>query len=274
MKIEDIIPAPMDGYPISGGPANCHKYWMGEDSEEQFRKRGHPVYGDQDIVYRFNSRGFRGPEFEQSAQIGMISIGCSWVFGHALRAEDTFHELFAARLRQETRMSVVNWNLGISGSSGDCVARTLHLTVPRLNPDIVLVLFPKLARREYVSAHGVIMNYNPSAIPWNISIKQIFERFAALSSANDDLVNFFRNYKSIEALLADRCWLFTFTELGALGQMKEHLDPERYAGAYRFVDRARDHAHPGPETHRIICDRFWTKFVENGGLSRFVKDPQ
>jgi hypothetical protein len=269
MKIDEIIP--MEGYPVSGLRSNCETYWMATlDTEEEFRKRGHPIYGDRDIIYRYNSRGFRGPEFEQDAEIGIISIGCSWVFGAGIPAEHTFHELFAARLRDETGMSVVNWNLGIAGTGNDYVARMLHLTVPRLIPDIVLVLFPQLARREYVSAHGIKINFTPSAIAWDISSKQIFEHFAALSSGLDDQLNLFRNYKSIEALLADRCWLFSFTDFSEIGKMNDHLDPRKYAGDYSIVDRARDHAHPGPETHRLIFDRFWTRFVETGGLSKLA----
>jgi hypothetical protein len=269
MKIDDIIPT--DDYPVSGLRTNFQTHWMATlDTEEAFRKRGHPIYGEQDIIYRFNSRGFRGPEFEQNGQIGMISIGCSWVFGAGIPLEHTFHELFAARLREETGMTVVNWNLGRSGSGNDYVARILHLTVPRLKPDIVLVLFPQFARREYAAAHGAMVTYNPSAIPWDITGKLIMDKFAALSSTYDDQLNFYRNYKSIESLLVNRCWLFSFTNLHELGMMKEHLDPERYVGEYRFVDRARDHGHPGPQTHRLIFDRFWTKFAETGGLSRLA----
>jgi hypothetical protein len=269
MKIEDVLPT--DDYPIGCWRTNCHSYWMTMmDTEEEFRKRGHPIYGDRDIIYSYNSRGFRGPEFEQDAQIGMISIGCSWVFGDGIPMQHTFHELFAARLRDETGMSVVNWNLGVCGAGNDYVARMLHLTVPRLNPDLVLAMFPRFARREYISAHGAKMSYVPSAVPTDITTKQIMEHFAALSSPYDDQLNFFRNYKSIEALLADRCWLFSCTDLNELAKMKEHVDSERYAGPYRFVDRARDHLHPGPETHRLIFDRFWTKFVETGGLSRLT----
>jgi hypothetical protein len=32
----------------------------------------------------------------------------------------------------------------------------------------------------------------------------------------------------------------------------------------RIVDRARDHVHPGPETHRMMSDVFWTKLVDTG----------
>jgi hypothetical protein len=270
MNIDDILPA--DGFPVSGWRTNCHTYWMPwSDSEKAFRERGHPRYGERDIVYSFNSRGFRGPEFEEDAQIRMASIGCSWVFGHAVPAEHTFHEMFAARLRDQTGMSVVNWNLGVCGASNDYVARMLHQTVDRLNPDIVLVMFTQFARREHFTAHGTIMNYSPSMVPWDPASKEIMEHFGALSSRPDDQLNFFRNYKSVENLLAGRCWLFSFTNHAEVGKIKPHIALNRYAGEFKVIDRARDHAHPGPETHGDIAELFWTKFVETDDVARLAE---
>jgi hypothetical protein len=271
MKLEDIIP--ITGFPITGGPTCCEDKWQGIDSEEQYRKNGHPVYGENDVVYRYNRHGYRGPDFDAVGDIRMISVGCSWVFGVGLAGGDIFHEVFAERLRRETGQSVVNFNLGMSGGSGNYVARMLHTTVDKLDPHIVLVMFPQFARREYMAPHGVRMNITPAFVPKDLVWREIYDHFMGLSSTLDDQLNFYHNYSSVAALLAGRTWLFSFTNKQDFRSMSDYVDHSRYAGEYEFVDRARDNAHPGPNTHRIIADNFWNKFVDTGGLANVTFDP-
>jgi hypothetical protein len=251
--------------PRSGYPENREERWCGQDNLEDYRRRGgHPLYGEDDIRYCYNARGYRCPEFDEEAEIRMISIGCSWGFGVGIPQEATFHERFARRLRLELGATVVNWNLSRPGASNDYIARVLHLAVPRLDPDLILVLFSRLQRREYMTADNRQIYYNPAA-PLEHPVKSHLE---ALSSAYDDQLNFFRNYKSVEGLLADRVWLFSMVNPGQAEPIADHLDPSHRTADLRFVDKARDQTHPGPQTHELIGNAFWTKFVETGGLER------
>jgi hypothetical protein len=239
---------------------------------EEYRKHGgHPVYGEEDIIYRFNSFGYRCVDFTEAAQIRMVSIGCSWVFGVGLAQRDLFHELFAQRLRRELATTVVNWNLGRSGASNDYIARVLHLAVPRLRPHVVLVLFTASNRREYITADNRLMNFN-SLPPQNSHWveRETWTHFNALTNGYDDQLNLFRNYKSVETLLADYVWLFSATNTNDLDlePLAGHLDESHRAKKHRFVDKARDHGHPGPETHKLLADLFWAKFLETGELAQ------
>jgi hypothetical protein len=255
--------------PHSGGPENCEPFWDGTDSLESYLQRGgHPLYGEKDIRYRYNSHGYRCPEFDQDAEIRMVSIGCSWVFGAAVPQDATFHECFARRLRLELEASVVNWNLGRSGTSNDGIARILHLATPNLNPDLVLVLFTRLARREYVNAANYEVRYSPAWRPTHPPIVDAWNHLEALSSAFDDQLNFIRNYKWVESLLADRLWLFSMVDPRHAEPVGDHLDRSRQAGAHRVIDWGRDDGHPGPRTHELIGNLFWEKFVETGGIER------
>jgi hypothetical protein len=239
------------------------------DSLESYRKRGgHPLYGEKDIRYRYNSHGYRCPEFDEDAEIRMVSIGCSWVFGAAVPCEATFHECFARRLRLELEASVVNWNLGRSGTSNDAIARILHLAIPNLNPDLVLVLFTRLGRREYLDAANQELRYIPSRRPTRPPIVDAWNHLEALSSAFDDQLNFIRNYKWVESLLADRLWLFSMIDPRDEERVGAHLDRNHQAAAQRIVDWGRDGAHPGPRTHELIGELFWEKFGETGGTER------
>jgi hypothetical protein len=76
--------------------------------------------------------------------------------------------------------------------------------------------------------------------------KEISAHFAALSSSYDDTLDLFRNYKSAEPLLADRCWCYSLVKPGDEDPIGAHLDRRRQARGHEIVDKARDHAHPGP----------------------------
>jgi hypothetical protein len=255
--------------PRSGCPEGRVEQWVGLDNLADYRKRGgHPLYGENDIDYRYNSRGYRCPEFDTEAQVRVVSIGCSCTFGTGVPQGAIFHELFAERLRRELGCTVVNWNLGRCGAANDSIARVLQLTTSELNPDLVLILFTKFERREYVAANDRGFSYNPGGQSPDPVIREVFGHFAALTSTFDDELNFFRNYKSVEHLLADRLWLFSLHDPSQLKVVAGHLDGTHQAAGLRWLDKARDNGHPGPRTHDLLCQGFWAKFVETGGLDK------
>ncbi len=258
MEIYDFIPAM--GLPRTGHFENREELWCPGDGLEEYRKRGgHPLYGETDIVYRYNSRGYRCPEFDAGAEIRMISIGCSWTFGVGVPQQTIFHERFAELLRKVVGKTVVNWNLGLIGGSNDYIGRVLNMAVPALNPDIVLVLFTWLNRREYMSAHGEPVNYRPNWTPRDRAYREVCKHFAALTSAHDDLLNFYRNYKSVENLLRGRSWAFSFTNEKDMAAVMPYLDLDHLVVRAKIVDSARDMVHPGPATHGQICGNFWDR---------------
>lgn len=268
MDLDSILP--QSDIPRSGYPETCEEFWSIVDTFTKYRKcGGHPLYGERDIVYRYNSRGYRCPEFDQDADIRMISIGCSNTFGHGLPQSAIFHELFAERLRRESGKTVVNWNLGRGGASCDYVARMLHLAVSRLKPDIVLILFPQLSRREYVSAQGRLIHYTSNYFASDPVTREICGHLSALSNAYDDQLNFYRNYKSIESLLAQHPWLYSFADAADAAAVMRYVDQARFVEVTQGIDRARDGAHPGPQTNQAICEGFWNRFVAIGGRDLF-----
>ena len=263
MSLRDPLPA--SGLPITGYPAGQEIEWLFGDSLENFRKNGNPIYGEKDITYRFNSSGYRCPEFNVEADIRILAIGCSCVLGQALPQAAIFHERFAERLRADTGRSVVLWNLGYCGASNDYISRLLHLAVPRLDPHLVLVNFTFGPRREYLSVQNQLIHYNPAFQPPDEVTQGIFGHMAALASRHDDQLNFFRNYKSVASLLAGRRWLFSHVRPEEFAPIAAHLDLSRFVGPLLIVDRARDGRHPGPESHGRLADLYWEKFSDPGG---------
>jgi hypothetical protein len=265
MNLRDLFPT--SGLPPTGYQAGQEVAWLSNDSLENFRQRGgHPLYGEKDITYRFNSLGYRCPEFEVKADVRIVAVGCSYVVGQGLPQPAVFPELFAERLRRESAKKVVVWNLAKCGASNDYISRLLYLAVPRLDPQIVLINFTHGARREYVSVQDRLVTYNPSFEPPDEVTKGIFSQFAALCSPFDDQLNFLKNYKAVESLLAGRQWLFSHIKPQEFEPVAAHLNLSRYAGPLLIVDRGRDGGHPGPESHRRLAENYWAKFTELGGL--------
>jgi hypothetical protein len=267
MSLPNLLPT--SGLPRTGYPPGQEVAWLFKDDLENYRQRGgHPIYGENDIIYRFNSLGYRCPEFDVEADIRIVTVGCSIVVGQALPQPAVFHELFAERLRLESKKRVVLWNLGKCGASNDYISRLLYLAVPRLDPHLVLVNFTYGARREYLSVQNQLMSYNPSFVPSDEVSKGIFNHMAALSSPFDDQLNFFKNYKALEFLLAGRPWLFSHVMPQEFASVIAHMNLSRYAGQLLTIDRARDGGHPGPESHRRIAELYWARFTELGGVSQ------
>jgi len=266
MNLQSIIP--LSEIPKTRHPAERELTWLDTDSREQFQKRGgHPLYGEADVTYSFNSHGYRCPEFESGADIRMISIGCSNTLGVGLPQQAIFHERFAERLRKELSATVVNWNLSMGGASNDYIRRTLYLAVPRLNPHIVLVNFTFVARREYVSVENELVIYLPKVEAPDRVTKEIYGHFVALSSPFDDELNLFQNYKAIESLLHDRLWLYSFVfHRSFMKHVAPHTDPDRFIGHFLKFDDARDGIHPGPKSHEVMYASYWNKFVEMNGV--------
>jgi hypothetical protein len=206
MRLQDIIPA--TGLPRTGYLENTSHAWFGQDSQHSYRHNGgHPLYGESDIEYRLNELGYRSGSFAADADMRIVAVDCSSVFGVGVPESSIFHQLFAERVRTAIGVSVTICDLGVPGTSNDAIVR-LHLAVRVLHSDIVLTLFTHLGRREYLTVHNLYVYYAPTVTARDLVAREIAGHFDALSSTYDDRLNLFRNYKSAEALLAGRQWCF------------------------------------------------------------------
>lgn len=257
------------------GRAPCN--WLWDFERRQFEEKGgHPIYGASDVEYRFNSHGYRCPEFSEIKPLRIVAIGCSYVFGFALPQRAVFPELLRARLESTTGKAVVLWNLAFGGASNDYIARVLQLSVPLLRPDIVLINFTWTSRKEYVAASGEYFNFLPGVDPdWNPVLSECFKHFQALASEGAERLNLFKNYKAVEALLSSKRWLFSAAGPDVFASIDRHIDPSRFVGTLfckgLIRDFARDHQHPGPKMHERLAQLYWQALVARGWIERFAK---
>jgi hypothetical protein len=272
MKLSDLLP--VTSLPLAENRTTPDFRWSPPDTEEAFRKNGgHAVYDGSSITYRLNRHRYRCQEFDDKALVRMVSIGCSYTFGTGLPQEALYHELFADRLRSELKLSVVNWNLGSAAASNNYIARLLHLALPILQPDLVLIFFTHFARREYIAANGQSIMYLPNPLDSDFLLpnpiaRNVHSHMSALISKYDDRLSFFRDYKSIESLLAGRLWAFSFRLPEEASEVAGHLDMRHRIRDFKWFDFARDHSHLGPKTHRAIYECFWEWFDQADGPKR------
>ncbi len=116
-----------------------------------------------------------------------------------------------------------------------------------------------------MTVQGELMTYNPELRPRDAAGRDIYHHLAALTSPGDDRLNLFRNYKSAEALLAGRCWLYSHIRQEELEAVAPHVDRRRYVGVLPPLDLARDGLHPGRASHENLAGLYWRRFVEIGG---------
>jgi len=241
------------------------------DSEARYEKNGgHPLYGKTDITYRFNACGFRCEELADESDLRVLTIGCSLAFGEAVREEERFSRLVCDKLAARFSCRVADMNLADGGSSNGYLARMLYLSLPVLNPDLVLLSFTSSSRREYFEPGGRVVPLHPKVTNPNddLVLEEIIDHYNGLASPYDDLVDAFRNYCGVAAALEDREWVCAFTD-PAFKLFMEYLDQSHTVGSFTaIVDRGRDHGHPGPLTHRNQAEAFWKKLEQEGAIER------
>ena len=206
------------------------------------------------VVYNHNNYGYRCPDFNELADVKILSLGCSWVYGMGLNKKHLYHEIVAKNIRK-TGKTVVNWNLGIGGKSNDYITRMLHIAMDKLNPNIVLINFTHLSRREYFSFEGDCIAYTPNLIK-NSHLprkhRTCVKNLLNLTSDHDNFKNFWHNFQSVKAALQNTHWCYSFTD-------EPLLDDEHSAGRFLKLDLARDLIHPGIESHRVMAEIYWDK---------------
>jgi len=84
--------------------------------------------GDQDILYRFNSIGYRGSDFNPVASLRIFACGCSYTFGMGVADLETWPRHLLASLGTRHGLAPLEWevqNFSQIGASNRYIARTI-----------------------------------------------------------------------------------------------------------------------------------------------------
>src|SRR5215813_5787335 len=103
-------------------------------------------------VYKFNSLGFRGSEYDPSAGLRVFVCGCSYAFGMGVSTDRTwpvvFTRLAAAVLGVPFEQCHVQ-NFSQVGASNNYVARTLIKQCHQISPTMAIAAFTHNSRVEF-----------------------------------------------------------------------------------------------------------------------------
>lgn len=235
--------------------------WHGADNPKTYRKQGNRNFSKTSIRYDFNSLGYRADEFKSVAGVKILSLGCSVAFGLGINREDSYVQLFCNHVGRVVKRPVFNWNLSWCGKSNDYIARMLVISLSVLQPDIVLINFTAIGRKELFDLDGRCIDYFPAHTRQqseDLVTEALRRGMDRIASPLDDLMNFTRNFKIIELAMSRqrKLWMYSILVPKQVKQV-ENLLPQRnrVSGTIKMIDTARDGAHPGPLSHRLFAEQ-------------------
>jgi len=214
---------------------------------------------EPELVYRFNSLGYRCPEFSQRAALNVVSVGCSETFGIGLRERDRFSAVFCGGLAERTGRPVQDFNLGAGGKSNDWIARTVLENLAQLRPDYLLVCYTYPQRREYIDITGRWIDFLPGVPLWEIppEMKDAWNHLLQLASPSEDLLNFCRNHLLVAAAARRLGVRLLCTYLDEeVEPALTVVEPEHSCGQFYRLDTGTDGVHRYVRSNRAIAMTF------------------
>ncbi len=244
--------------------------WYGSDSPDQAKSLGlDPTKEELGWQYSFNSLGFRGEEFDPSADFTIFTSGCSDTFGEGVPLEKIWPEQLKAMFAIE-RKSISILNLAQSGASNEYIARSLVSQVQASPPKLVIALFAQICRFEHLKDKTV---HNLG--PWRED--QVSLDFYAHYTEENGLAALLRHIHTVQASCKAHSVPFVFgcIDFRKVLTLSEHSNPVlRQLASFidwsNFLpgsphsagdDRGREGIHPGPQSHRRYAEEVF-KFLE------------
>ena len=234
--------------------------WMPTDTPERFAELmqdpEHRRYFEElgwhepgAITYEFNSHGFRCDEFTDEPCL--IALGCSYTMGIGLPRQVLWPELVA----QDLGLRVAN--LAWGGYSADSCFRLAEYWVPRLKPELVVLMAPNMARFELLLDHEQLLPHQHR--------NQLFEVIMPASESNlfadhsflrhwwgnpeNHRLNNLRNCMALQRLCDE------LDVPCVIDNADHHMWWSREELGY-----ARDFLHGGPPAHRRIADHILNEY--------------
>jgi hypothetical protein len=194
-------------------------------------------------TYTTNELGFRGDSIHKEG-FKIMSIGCSMTKGVGVSDDETWPHQFSKLIPNG-----VDLNLGMGGESNDYISRTLITFYELLKPDLVLIMYTSLPRREVYTKHGSVEPFMPTYqfgyMKETEDGKRMHTHLTELQNDNENFINWYKNHQLIKLFLESKgCnWIWN----GFWGIPADYVEPNRFDGDYHnLIDRGVDKLHPGP----------------------------
>lgn len=213
------------------------------------------------FAFKFNSLGYRCPEFTNSkSDLDVVTLGCSEAMGHNVGVNDRFSAVFCKLLSETTGKSVTDWNMGVAARSNDFIGRSTPSIIRRLRPNILLICFTYLSRREHIHFNGKTIMYTPG-IPKNelpISVWDTWQHFSYLGNHYSDLLNFHKNLALVKQAAELACipWLYSFVS----NEGQHLINIPNFVGFFDHIDYGSDNLHAGVKSNHLLGERFFEQY--------------
>jgi len=240
-------------------------------------------------LYRFNSLGYRGAEFDPDAAKHLFVFGESHAFGDGLNEEETWAEKLThswCAANAVARSSVCLSNFAEGACSNAYIARAVITQCEQVRPDLVVIEFAEAARAEAFMAgrtartgDWLAQSANQlEALP-NEEVRQLarelirraaaYERFATpVHHAVDTMLNMIlvRSYcaaRGLTVVASADCLeelRSVAAELPLAGMLWQTIDDGHFLAPtcmrdfVDVADRAADGSHPGASAHSRFAD--------------------
>ena len=280
--------------------SNTSHFWKSPDSKETFdknkedRKTKYITYGEFDIVYRYNSYGFRsnstGPREFEDAYIypTMLVSGCSITEGIGVPENFLWYNVLRQKIYSTVNIidPMVTFNVGKGGISTAAAIRNIYVSIEHkgAKPDFVYLLLPPTHRKELLFSDknniGYIFDFIPGAAigPWG-KISHVIDFMQKNLNMRQEYHECYQNLLFLKYYLKSKNipWFFTFwngdltTNVDYPLELEDHHIPVFMQCKDEFIDPeykiykenvARDCAHPGPNSHYRLSCKIFDKLLE------------
>lgn len=247
------------------------KYWTAEEFEvSSFKwnlsKRKNSIWNQSGsdttgkCTYTYNELGFRGDSIKKDG-FKIMSLGCSHTEGVGVNDDETWPAQFTKLVPNG-----VNFNFGTGGRSGDFVVRCLLSYYDLIKPDLVLILYPPINRKEIYTADGGVEPYMATSA-WGYMEETeegrlIQKNLLEIQNTNQDFVNWYKNHQLIKLFLESKKCNFIWN--GSLTQ-SPYKDEFRYDGDFfvNIIDKAVDGRHCGPKHYKNYATKLYDHINNN-----------
>ena len=207
----------------------------------------------------------------------IVCFGCSNTFGIGLPCQDVWSSQLQEMLRGRYEVK----NYGMSGYSSDGISRLIYNYLKQYSPKIICCFFPSIIRREIViEDFGILnllnfefefeelkkQNYDPKSL---LELKKVYEAYKIINKEKNNVYNFIKNLKFIEALCKAHQvkFLWTTWDQSILSFDQEffnnNIDNEHFVELtledVTNFDYARDGFHFGKDFNSKLAKLFYEK---------------
>jgi hypothetical protein len=237
-------------------------------------KEGRPNrYSMYDIIYSYNSRGFRCMNFDEVPKDApvFVSVGCSNTEGIGLPEHHTWPHLLCARATLETGVSHINLNLGLGGSSNRHIALRAVRAMRTLRPITgVFIAWTYPHRLHYVYEDGELHDWWAPNAEEIASEDEKMKRkrlyFEKIHTDEFDLHNLMTDITMVnlaaEAFDIPVCNSFLYLNHDVQAWVNKRV-AKALVGWRMFEATARDLVHPGHEHNEWVSGQMFDWWKAN-----------